>query len=913
MALLEVSRNRLPALKTPEDAKRFGACFPQRFSRRLATLAAASVAVVALVFSCGWAWGDSTAGTKTCQGDLENGVIHFRLTLDHGAVVARSLENRLTGRKITLPTDEFLLESKSGTMIRSSQCSGRVSSSSRHDLEVIYTSDPSVLPGLEVRVRYCLPGEKPYLRKQIALRQNPGAELRLMRVDLENWKGVPADWDSMRADRNRFGSHPIYCEDLWLGVEFVAAFNEYGKEGVVLRSRPGGKLLGGEWLELHSTVVGVAKKGLVREAFLDYIEDIRLAPPRMVWCYNSWWTLPLRFTEEQLLALTKELKDRLFDRHGVFFDVLAADEGWTNPQSVWEIDPREFPKGFASLRTMVESAGGKLGLWMSPSSTYPRSLDYKWAERDGLAVVKPSRWDGRTGASLADPKYRRLTAEQLRKLVREERFAHIKFDGFIAAEEVPHHELLPGVDSVEPLALYAMELIAATKQADPGLVTEPTFLNSLTNYISPWIIRHADTVWANAGGDDPLAIGPAPDYRESCTNSREAYIFDSLNEIWLPQNALQYFDIVHCDQAAGFANHVAMAVARGRFFVPAYVNPKYMNDEDFSVLAGLMRWAHAHQDILRQTVVLPSRVEQGEPYAYAHWLGKHGIVAVRNPSNESRQYLLDLRAAGAPADLAQGVVYSQYPYRKGLAGAVDVAAVVPVPLGPWELVFLEITPRAELREPVALGARWYRDPAGKMRVLPEPGVKRVEVLQPGGSLKAHAVAKTPSRVPTGTVRSCTASELPKADWLSSGGKPFPTSRFEVDCSAAIPAGTQGKVLLLVESSSRVHMPSTCTATVDGRQVHLEESSSAGHIRAGLTRHASEWTWYLCPVEAGESQIRFTGKTAMPKVKIGVWAWVDFDGSVAEQPLDIPCSNPEMPQVRDHWQRQGICLRRPSGQ
>ena len=269
------------------------------------------------------------------------------------------------------------------------------------------------------------------------------------------------------------------------------------------------------------------------------------------------------------------------------------------------------------------------------------------ARRTGLTITsKRETWGEDTlGISLADPAYRLKTQETLCRLIRENHIAHIKFDGLIPFEDKPHHELLPGPDSIEPLAAHAVALMTAAKQCDPSLVTEPTFLNSWSNYISPWILKYSDTVYGNAGGDYPRGVGPAPDYRESCTNAREWYIFSSFNEVWLPQNALQYFDIVHCDEAAGFVNHAAMAVARGRFFIPVYVNPKFLSDDDMAALAGLMRWSKANQAVLCHTIVLPSRVERGEPYAYAHWLGPQlVIVAIRNPSNESRSYVLDLQA-----------------------------------------------------------------------------------------------------------------------------------------------------------------------------------------------------------------------------------------------------------------------------
>ncbi|MGO8750168.1 MAG: hypothetical protein ACLQNE_29835 [Thermoguttaceae bacterium] len=60
------------------------------------------------------------------------------------------------------------------------------------------------------------------------------------------------------------------------------------------------------------------------------------------------------------------------------------------------------------------------------------------------------------------------------------------------------------------------------------------------------ILKYADTVWAN-GEDCVVGIGPAPDYRESHTNAREFMVFQSLDQVWLPQNAIHYFDIIHVD------------------------------------------------------------------------------------------------------------------------------------------------------------------------------------------------------------------------------------------------------------------------------------------------------------------------------------------------------------------------------
>lgn len=873
-----------------------------------------------------WLASSATALAQRQECVLESPSLRYGVTVDGVAVQGRTLLNRLTGKTFTPPTEEFRLEFLGGTVVRSSQCPVSLSCG-KGNTELLFSCGVGPAAGLEVRVRYTLPPGKAYLRKQIAVRQREGKPLRLMVADLENWSGVKRDWDSMHADRCFFGSHPIFCEDVWAGVEFVAAFNQYSRDGLVLRSRPGGPWLSDQWLELHSTVVGVAREKQVRAAFLEYIEDIRLAPPRMVCCYNPWWTLPSRFNEQELLALARDLKRQLFDKHGLFFDVVAPDAGWARLQSIWEIDPGELPQGFARVREIVESAGGRLGLWMSPSSIYPISVDHNWARRNGFTLVNQRMFWGSTltGISLADPKYRLKTKEELRRLIRENQFAHIKFDGLLCSEEVAHHDLLPGDDSVEPLAAHALELIAAAKEAHPNLVAEPTFLNSWANYISPWIVKYADTVFGNSGGDYPRAMGPAPDYREACTNAREWYIFSSLDEVWLPQNVLQYFDIIHCDAAAGLPNHLAMAIGRGRFFLPAYVNPKYVSEDEWTLFAGLLRWARSQQAVLRNTIVLPSRVELGEPYCYAHWLGKRGILAIRNPSNETKVYRLDLRAAAAPGDLVDGVCYTQYPFRKGLAAGVDHATVIPVRLAPWELLFVEIVPRTELREPVAIGARWYRDAQGRMRIAANSGVAQVQVLQPGAAAITCDVTAAVATEPVGSVRSTAVTPIPKEQWLQVRGKPRSTVRFDVDCSVSPGTGcTAGKVLLLLEFPGREHAASTCTAKVNGRNTALEMLCSAGHIGyaggthgfnpksywASLIPYESEWTWYICPLGAGESRVHFSGTAAMPQVRIKSWVWSDRDCAAHEKTLPIVCPAPAMPQRGERIERCGVRIMQP---
>jgi hypothetical protein len=860
----------------------------------------------------------SSGQEKEAKGEytLRNANLDFSFVTRRGRITSRRLVNKLANETVDLPETDFALELDGGTVVDSSECTARVVRKGTESLELLYSGATEAVADLQVRVEYSLPPSKSYVRKQISVRQTrKGTPRRLMRADLDLWKGVRRGWKSLKADVIRYGSHPIFCETMWAGVEFIAAFNEYSTDGFVLRSRPGGKTLTSDWLKLHSTAAGVAEPDRVKEAFLRYIDDVRFAPPRLVACYNTWWSLPRIYNEKECLTLMQTLVRGLYERQGVFFDFVCADMGWSDPHSIWQVNQKNFPNGLAKVVEVVKSAGGRLGLWMSPSEGYPPVIDYDWAEKNGYFVVRRGEGWHAPVLSLADPKYRNEAKAQLRRLIKEYALGQMKYDGFMVREDQPHDNLLPGDDSVEQLAEYSLELIKASHEANPALFAEPTYIKSHGSYVSPWMIKYADVVWGNAGSDCPPGVGPAPDYREANTTAREFFVFYSLQQIWLPQNALMYFDIVHCDEAAGFPNHAAMAFGRGRCYVPTYINPKFMTETDWRIYAGLLKWARHNQEVLQNTVMLTSRVELGEPYAYAHWGGVRGIIAVRNPSNESKKFILDLAKAAAPKELSNAVCYTQYPYRKGILEGVTGTSGITLDLAPWELVFLEIVPRPELLEPVAMGARWNRDANGSMTVLSE-GSRSIRILVPHGG--EQVVTSKPIAIGDlrGEVISQKMDRLPETSWLRQGDKRLPSASFELESEISIPEGaTKGKALLLLEfPGAKRDLPSNASCQVNGRAAAVQESSSAGHIRVGLVLpypYGSNWTWYIADLHSGSATVRFSGILPYEGYRMGLWAWADWDLSQRSVPVSIECPEPAMPQWQEHLKRRGICVLSPA--
>jgi hypothetical protein len=369
-----------------------------------------------------------------------------------------------------------------------------------------------------------------------------------------------------------------------------------------------------------------------------------------------------------------------------------------------------------------------------------------------------------------------------------------------------------------------------------------------------------------------------------------------------------------------------------------------MSEEDWRIYAGLLRWARGNAEILRNTVMIPSRLELGEPYLYAHWLRARGIIAVRNPSNHNREYVVDLAAAGAPEDLADGVCYSQYPCRRGLATNLTARSRVTLDLAPWEVRFLEVAPRGQLRETVVIGARWYREKDGATSIVPDAEVRSVQVIQPGRRDERVTVIPRQTGTIAGAVTSHAVRKLPEPEWLAAKPRtvavfPFrypaepnpdvvrdlqekawkdvkwqkvPSVGFELECTVTIPPANAGQILLLVEFPGRVHRPSRCAAVVDGRPVKLEERRSDEHIgyynwTEKLRPAESEWTWYICDVESGTHGIRFSGVAGNPNPPFAVWAWAEHKLTDRMSLPLVRCSEPAMPQYEDQIERRGICI------
>jgi hypothetical protein len=318
----------------------------------------------------------------------------------------------------------------------------------------------------------------------------------------------------------------------------------------------------------------MAEPGRQREKFRQYIDKNRPKPHQLHFNYNSWWTAPSPFTEDDILELTDVFKKELYDRSGVSFDTFCLDMGWSERESIWQINKERFPNNLKNIQEAAGKMKANIGLWVSPSSHYNGGLDNKWAKANGYEITHVHH-QGRDymRCCLAGKNYQTAFRNNLAEIVKNFNVKHVKFDGisFICDDE--DHGHYPGYLSYEKIAEGMIYVFEGARQAMPDIWLETTCMGRDP---SPWWLFYANSVIGTYGTDAPQGRVPCPVYRESCTTARDYFNLQGAALLDIPISAKEVLGIIHQTEEP-FLNDAVTTILRGHSFLPLYINPKYMN------------------------------------------------------------------------------------------------------------------------------------------------------------------------------------------------------------------------------------------------------------------------------------------------------------------------------------------------
>ena len=716
-------------------------------------------------------------------------------------------------------------------------------------LEVIPRWEASIEGGVQVY--------RQWARFRLAKTASPRLlkEVVLQNIDLQgkNMRTFPGDAQS----------YPVFVDGFFMGVEFPVAATRVENGHVLVAHRPGLWLEPNTWYETRKAVFGLAPVGEEMQAFHRYILAHRPPPKGLHVNYNSWWTSPAPYyTEADILGLMETFRAKLFDPYGVSFDTFCIDMGWSDLHSLWQIDKKLFPQGFANLQRAARRMDSHLGLWISPSSCYPTALDNAWAHENGYETFKTNNVEM---ACLGGKRYATAFRDCLTDRVKHAGVRHLKLDGYVLECPESDHGHAPGALSHEAVAEGIIAAGEAAHKAAKKTWLEPTCFGWNP---SPWWLFYFNSVIGSYGDDAPNGRVPAPVYRESYTTARDYFNLQGAYWSPVPQAAQEVLGVIHQTEEP-FLNDAVMTLMRGHMFLPIYLNPKYMDEDRWKLLAGFLKWARAIAPKLEHTApLLPKSWRDGacpkfsdkdvmprEPYGYAHWSGAEGYVALRNPWIVAQSYTLTLdKGIGVPTTLAGVNACSVYPEARQYGRDLKYGDTIEVPLAPYETIVLHFSPSTDTM-PLAVEAIRHHVSAQ----VTKREITRIEYEGP--------------------------KEAFGPDWTSLIGEGMSDTHLVLEAETTVAAPEEELLVLL--DGTRQRDAGRVQLHINGQEVVPTPSSSeTGWSASGLER-PEHWLFLRAPLPAGTSQIVIDLFASDADAKASAWVWAGKPGTASSEGLSQP--------------------------
>jgi hypothetical protein len=354
----------------------------------------------------------------------------------------------------------------------------------------------------------------------------------------------------------------------------------------------------------------------------------------------------------------------------------------------------------------------KPGLWVSPS--YGPAVFRPSVKRPDLAssFTAASLPSEDHGESPIDTPTLCLAAEPYRSMFQDALFHHaetngvrsFKFDGHRFQCCNAAHGHLPGKYSVEPLMDALIATIEQLRQRAPEVL-----IIWYWGVRSPWWLLHGDMLYEHGIHMEAATPADSPSVlmRQSVTVSLDQgadYAWDRVPLLSQDSLGVWISDTRWGNwmKTEGWQDAWVMDIARGSMLAQLWGDLSLFHEGDVDFLARMSSLLRNWEGLLGHTRRILSDPWSGEPYGYAHSDGARALVAVHNPGFSDHTITIPLgRAIGLPdAENAQHYLIRRlHPASAGptVTGSQIRAAgaTVSLPLGPFQVVMLQIEPTAD--------------------------------------------------------------------------------------------------------------------------------------------------------------------------------------------------------------------------
>lgn len=645
----------------------------------------------------------------------------------------------------------------------------------------------------------------------------------------------------------------------FFGLEYPAATNtltaDDARRLTLDCAQEMGRRIGREWITGAWAVTALTPDRHVRLWFDRYLDDIRVAPLRPYTLYNSWYDLrspelapdaATVMNETNIRRIIDLFRTCMIEPYGIHLDAFVLDDGWDVYRSDWVLRPDQFPHGLAPITAALKPLGTDLGLWFGPIGGYSRR-DWRvdWMRAHGYETVGDEM-------CVAGTHYHRLLRQRVTDFTRDAGVAYYKWDGIQFSCSEPDHGHPVGIYSRRAVMEAMIDLCTAVRAINPR-----TFLNITSGtWLSPWWVGYANQIWMG-GQDYAYADVPSISRRDRAITYRDSVLYEdfAVNDFWFPIANLMTHGIIkgHLQKLGGeaepldkFTDNALLYLGRGVSMWELYVSPDILTPGEWQAMARSIAWAKDRFPVLAHTTMIGGDPRAREPYGYAHFKDRRGILAVRNPFMAPRHLTVTLDpAAGLDPTAASLVLERVYPTRWISPRLFAAGATIDLPLEGYETAVYEIYPLDDATAPLVAGADFdtVAGPGGRTTVRLYDAGPAERLLNPE---RIAAITRNGASVPLDRLTITPPPSPAPATALTFSPGPEPTT---VDLAFTVDASIRRTTLavLLEPGTAREGKPlPDLAATLDGRPLSIRPEVQEG-----------AWSWSLADVPAGRHRVRLS--------------------------------------------------------
>jgi hypothetical protein len=219
-------------------------------------------------------------------------------------------------------------------------------------------------------------------------------------------------------------------------------------------------------------------------------------------------------------------------------------------------------------------------------------------------------------------------------------------------------------------------------------------------YPSPFWLRWADSIWR--GGEDHEFAGIGSK-RQQWITYRDADTYANVvrRGPLFPLNSLMLHGLIFArsardlqtDPQNDFPSEIRSYFGSGTQLQEMYITPRLLTKEHWDVLADSAKWARQNAGTLADTHWIGGDPALLQPYGWASWNSRGGIITIRNPSDRVQAMAVDVRDAfELPPDAPRAwTTRNPFPVARGrmIPGRLIIGQPQRIDLQPFEVLTVE--------------------------------------------------------------------------------------------------------------------------------------------------------------------------------------------------------------------------------